>query len=68
MSQQRAYALLQVARSRLDYASRKEAKDAVLVEKLRGIARARPRFCYRRAWALLRREGLAVNVKRVHRL
>lgn len=68
VSQRRACALLQVARSSLGYASRKEAKDAALVEKLRGIARARPRFGYRRAWALLRRDGPAVNVKRVHRL
>ncbi len=57
-----------MARSSLNYASRKEANDAALVENLRGIARARPRFDYRRAWALLRRDGPDVNVKRVHRL
>lgn len=68
VSQRRACALLQVAGSSLGYASRKEAKDAALVAQLRDIARARPRFGYRRAWALLRREGPAVNVKRVHRL
>lgn len=68
VSQRRACALLQVARSSLDYASRREVKDAELLEKLRGIARARPRFGYRRASALLRREGPAVNAKRVHRL
>ena len=68
VSQRRACALLQVARSSLGYASRKEAKDAALVAQLRDIARARPRFGYRRAWALLLCEGPAVNVKRVHRL
>ncbi|WAM25162.1 IS3 family transposase [Myxococcus sp. NMCA1] len=68
VSQRRACALLKVARSSLGYASRKEAKDAALVAQLRDIARVRPRFGYRRAWALLRHEGPAVNVKRVHRL
>ncbi len=67
VSQRRACALLKAARSSLGYASRKEEKDAALVEKLRGIARARPRFGYWRAWALLRRDGPAVNVKRGHR-
>jgi transposase InsO family protein len=33
-----------------------------------GIARAHPRYGYRRIWALLRNEGLRVNVKRIHRL
>jgi len=32
------------------------------------LARANPRYGYRRIWALLRREGWRVNRKRVHRL
>jgi transposase InsO family protein len=32
------------------------------------LARQHPRYGYRRIWALLRNEGLRVNVKRIHRL
>lgn len=43
-------------------------QPAGLVERLRHHAQARPRFGYRRLHTLLRREGHAVNHKRVHRL
>ena len=36
--------------------------------RLLEIARRYPRYGHRRAWALLRRDGWAVNKKRVHRL
>jgi len=39
-----------------------------LVAKLKAIAARRPRFGYRRLHVMLRREGLAVNHKRVYRL
>ncbi len=42
--------------------------DAVLRERLRTLAAERPRFGYRRLHALLRREGIVVNHKRVARL
>jgi putative transposase len=42
--------------------------DAVLRERLRTLAAQRPRFGYRRLHALLRREGIVVNHKRVARL
>jgi putative transposase len=32
------------------------------------LSRGNPRYGYRRVWAMLRREGWAVNKKRVHRL
>jgi putative transposase len=32
------------------------------------LVKERPRFGYRRIWALLRREGWQVNRKRVYRL
>ena len=32
------------------------------------LARAHPRYGYRRIWALLRSEGRRINVKRIHRL
>src|SRR5438552_16537758 len=43
-------------------------RDAALVATLQRLAAAHPRYGYRRMWALLRRRGLAVNPKRVHRL
>lgn len=36
--------------------------------RIRDLAHARPRFGYLRVWVLLRREGWAVNEKRVRRL
>lgn len=38
------------------------------MRRLCEIARAHPRYGYRRVWALLRRAGWQVNKKRVHRL
>jgi putative transposase len=43
-------------------------RDDGLRRRLREIARAYPRWGYRRAWALLRGEGFEVNRKRVQRL
>jgi putative transposase len=48
--------------------ARKARKDRVLAERLVALSRENPRYGYRRAWALLRREGWKVNKKRVHRL
>ena len=45
---------------------RRDAQD--LVERLRQLAAERPRFGYRRLHVLLRREGHAVNRKRIYRL
>ena len=76
-SMRRACALLGVARSTLTYGSRVAARNAPVVTRLRAISTAHPRWGYRRAWAVLRREhGAAVtgggsgpiNQKRVHRL
>ncbi len=68
LSCRRACGLLRVARSALGYAARRPERDAALVAKLQRLAAAHPRYGYRRMWALLRRRGLAVNAKRVHRL
>lgn len=43
-------------------------KDRHLVERLRSLARERPRFGYRRLQLMLGREGQHVNHKRVYRL
>jgi putative transposase len=39
-----------------------------LVQRMLELARAHPRYGYRRIWALLRNEGRRDNVKRIHRL
>lgn len=67
-SVRRACALLGVSRSALRYVSRMPARDAVLVPELERIASRYPRYGHRFAWALLRRQGYAVNRKRVRRL
>lgn len=66
VSQRRSCHLAGISRGGARYQSRKQ--DAELIEKLQRIAGAHPRYGYRRAWALLQREGLEVNHKRVHRL
>lgn len=42
--------------------------DTALAERLRDLARQRPRFGYRRLHALIRRDGELVNHKRVYRV
>jgi putative transposase len=42
--------------------------DGALRERLKALTEERRRFAYRRLWVLLRREGHAVNRKRVYRL
>ncbi|MGH7427330.1 MAG: IS3 family transposase [Candidatus Methylomirabilaceae bacterium] len=64
----RACGLLRVARSALGYEGQRPRRDAALVTELERLAAAHPRYGYRRMWALLRRRGLVVNAKRVHRL
>ncbi len=67
VSGRRACRLMQVARSSLNYQSRMSARDALLELRLRSLAERHPRYGYRRAWAVLRREIL-INLKRVRRV
>jgi putative transposase len=67
LSQRRACAALGVLRSTCRYLCRRR-DNVKLRERLRELAHKRPRFGYRRLWVLLRRERIAVNHKRVHRL
>jgi putative transposase len=51
------------------YYRRSQARDqSALRRRIREIAEARPRFGYQRIHVMLRREGWAINHKRVHRL
>src|SRR5262245_31252807 len=67
MSERRACRVVAVDRSSVRYRRRRPADDA-LRERLKALAEERRRFGYRRLWVLLRREGHAVNRKRVYRL
>ncbi len=67
VSIRRACRALPVDRSTYHYRSRR-AGQAVLTERIKAIAATRVRYGYRRIQVLLRREGWAVNTKRVYRL
>ena len=67
MSQRRAIRLIGADRSTVRYQSTRP-DDAPLRERLKALAAERRRFGYRRLHVLLRREGHAVNQKKVRRL
>jgi len=66
MSKSKACGLVKVSRRRLGYQSCK--KDDELASRLKELAIEHPRYGSRRLWAVLRREGRKVNLKRVRRL
>ena len=67
MSERRACRTAGVDRTSVRYRS-KRGEDAALRERLKALAYERRRFGYRRLHVLLRREGWAVNRKRVQRI
>jgi putative transposase len=67
MSERRACRVLGVDRSSVRYEATR-TDDDLLRERLKALAGERRRFGYRRLHVLLRREGHAVNRKRVQRL
>jgi putative transposase len=67
-SERHACRLLGLGRSTHRYRARKSARDAVLRTRLKELAARRMRFGYRRLTAMLVREGVAANHKRVYRL
>jgi len=68
LSERRACRLVGIGRSTLRYPGRGRTDDGPLRQRLLELAAERPRFGYRRLHVLLRREGMAVNHKRVERL
>lgn len=68
LSQTKACALVCVARSKIDYQSRIDESDRPILARIKELALKNPRFGYRRIRALLAREGLALNLKRVYRI
>lgn len=66
-SERQACKLLDLDRSSYRYESRPD-RNAELRQQLITLARQKPRYGYRRLWAVLARRGHKVNVKRVYRL
>jgi len=68
VSERRACRVLGQARSTQRYEITQPAQEAVLVERITGLACRYGRYGYRRVTALLRREGWRVNHKKVERI
>ena len=68
MSERHACRLMGLRRSTYRYRARKVERDAALRIRLKELAAKRMRFGYRRLTAMLVREGMAANHKRVYRL
>lgn len=67
-SQRRACRILGQHRGSQRYEPKPKTDEGPIVERMRGLVRERPRFGYRRVWAMLRKEGFRVNRKRIYRL
>jgi putative transposase len=68
MSERHACRLLGLERSTHRYRARKAERDLALRIRLKELAARRMRFGYRRLTAMLEREGMSANHKRVYRL
>jgi len=68
MSERHACRLLGLGRSTHRYRGHREEQDAGLRARLKQLAAKRMRFGYRRLTAMLVREGITANHKRVYRL
>ena len=68
VSQRRACRVLEQPRSTQRYQVRRCEDESRLVARMLELVRQRPRFGYRRIWALLVQEGWQVNRKRIYRL
>ena len=60
--------MMKTSRSGHYYKSKDKKSDAFLLEKIREVATEFPCYGYRRVTAQLRRNGIMVNRKRVHRI
>jgi putative transposase len=65
-SQRRASRVLNLSRSCIRY--RRRVKSDGVDERIVQLAQAHPRYGHRRIWALMRRQQVLVNLKRVHRV
>ena len=67
MSTRRVSGLMMINRATMNHRSRRDPQTALKL-RLRELAATRVRFGYRRLTVMLRREGWAVNAKRIYRL
>ncbi len=67
ISERRGCTLVNLNRKSHRYRHRRKPENK-LIRRIRQLATAHPRFGYRRIWALLRRDAIKVNVKKVYRL
>jgi putative transposase len=67
VSERRSCDLAGISRSSFRYVEHPR-DDGDLAERLKKISNKQKRYGYRRAWAVLRREGEKVNIKRVYRV
>jgi putative transposase len=68
VSQRRACNVVEQPRATQRYRKREDAEEREIVKRLRELSRQHPRYGYRFMTALLKREGLRINRKRVQRL
>lgn len=68
ISERHACRLMELGRSTHRYRARKAERDSELRTRLKELAARRMRFGYRRLTAMLLREGMSANHKRVCRL
>jgi putative transposase len=68
ISERRACLLVEISRTVLNYTSKVRPENEQLQARMIELAAERRRFGYRRLHALLRREGIGVNHKRIFRL
>jgi len=68
ISERRACVLIGVPRASQRYQSQASTTTDEIRDRIVALARAHPRYGYRRVTALLRREGVGVNHKRVRRI
>lgn len=67
LSERRGCAVIGIGRSSVGYRPHSSGDDDLL-KRLKQLALRHPRYGYRRAWALLKREGENINPKKVLRL
>jgi putative transposase len=67
-SERRGCSMVGISRSVARYEPKEREGESELRDQIRGLSRRHKRYGYRRVTALIRREGLIVNHKRVHRL
>ena len=67
ISERRGCTLVGLNRKSHRYRQRRKS-PAKLIEKIRQLAMTHPQFGYRRIWAMLGRDGIKINLKKVYRL